>query len=80
MRKVEGGQILSPGQLCSWRPPVQPPGNHQVKHQPEIAFDTDGDALADAPQFPHYVAFRGGNRRPCGSQQKGAAIRTCSSG
>ena len=43
-----------------------------MKHQPEITVDADSDALADAAQLPHYVAFHAGNRRPRRSQQKGA--------
>jgi hypothetical protein len=51
---------------------VQPPGNHQVKHQPEIAFDADSDALTNTAQLQHYSTFSGSNRRACRSQQKGA--------
>ena len=43
-----------------------------MKHQPEITFDSNCNALADAAQLAHYAAFYAGNRRPRSSQQKGA--------
>ncbi len=64
MREIEGSQVLAPRQLRSWWAPVQAPGNHQVKHQPEIAIDADGDALADTAQFPHHASFHADDRRP----------------
>jgi hypothetical protein len=43
-----------------------------MKHQPEIAVQPDGDALADASQFADDTAFYALKRRLCGSKQKGA--------
>jgi hypothetical protein len=51
---------------------VQPAGNHQVQHQPEIATYTDGDTLADPPQFAHGTALYICNWRLHGSNQKSA--------
>jgi hypothetical protein len=36
---------------------VQPPGDHEVKHQPRFAVQADGDALAEAAQFHDPLAF-----------------------
>lgn len=51
---------------------MQPAGDHQMEHEPEISFYSDGDALADAPQFTHDAALcvRGGRLR--GSKKKRA--------
>ena len=49
---------------------MQPAGNHQVQHQPEIAFHSDRDSLADSPQLSHHAAFHIRNRRLRGAQQK----------
>jgi hypothetical protein len=71
-RKVESRQALAASQLCSTRSPVQPARNHQVQHQPEIAFHSDRDSLADAPEFLHKPSFDISNRGLCGAKQKGA--------
>src|SRR5271165_1138058 len=47
--EIEGCQALASRQLCAGSSPMQPPGNHQVKYQPEIVLQSDGDALADSP-------------------------------
>ena len=49
---------------------MQPAGNHQVQHQPEIAFHSNRDALADAPQFSHHPSFHIRYRGLHGAQQK----------
>jgi len=36
---------------------VEPAGNHQVQGEPEIAFYSDRDALADSPEFAHDTAL-----------------------
>jgi hypothetical protein len=51
---------------------VQPAGNHQVQHQPQIAFYSNRDTLADSPQFAHDAALHIRNGRLCGSKQKRA--------
>ena len=49
---------------------MQSASNHQVQHQPEIAFYTDGDSLADPPQFAHGAALYIRKWRVYGSKQK----------
>jgi hypothetical protein len=51
---------------------VQPAGNHQVQHQPEIAFHSNRDSLPDSPQFAHNAALHIRNWRLRGSKQKRA--------
>src|SRR2546422_9152397 len=57
--------------LC--RSPVQPAGNHQVKHQPKIVLYSNCDALANSPHFAHRTALDTGNWRVRGSKQKGVS-------
>ncbi len=49
---------------------MQAARNHQMDYEPEIAVDTDRDSFADATQFPNRPAFRVGNGRLDGSEQK----------
>jgi hypothetical protein len=49
---------------------MQPASNHQVQHQPQIAFYTNRDSLADSPKFTHDSALHILNRRFRGSKQK----------
>src|SRR6266481_4632393 len=44
--KIESRQTPAARELRSWDLPVQPAGNHQVQHQPEIAFYSNRDSLA----------------------------------
>jgi len=41
-----------------------------VKNQPEVTLYSNGDSLADSPQFAHYAALDIANGRLCGSKQK----------
>ena len=49
---------------------MEPAGNHQVQDEPEIAFDSDRDTLADSPEFAHDTALSIGERWLDGSKQK----------
>src|SRR6185437_6340039 len=68
--EIKGGDALAPGKLGLWLAPVQPAGNNQVQHQPEIVIDSDGDALANAPQLAHNAAFDFRQRRLRGAQHE----------
>jgi hypothetical protein len=70
--KIEGCQTVAARQLCLRRPPVQAACNHQVQHQPKIAFYLNSDALADSPQFADGPALDTCNWRLRGSKQKRA--------
>jgi len=51
---------------------VQPAGNHQVQHEPEVTFYSYRDSLADSSQFAHDAAFHFDKGWLCGSKQKRA--------
>ena len=69
-REVEGEQPVAAGELGLRRTPVQAAGDHEMDHEPETAFETDGDALADAAQSPYGAPFDGGDGRVGGAQHK----------
>ncbi len=80
IREVERGQILAAAQLGFARAPMQPPGNHQVQHDPEIIFETNGNALADSAQPDDRAALRTAKRRCDRAQQKRTRQAARSSG
>src|SRR6267143_6483966 len=49
---------------------MQAAGNHQVQNEPEIAFYSDGDSLADSAQLGDWATLDVGNWRLRGSKQK----------
>lgn len=51
---------------------MQPSGDHEVQHQPEIIVETNCNALADTPQFAHHVTLGAADRRLRSAQQKRA--------
>src|SRR5438067_8688893 len=69
--KIESGKLIASRQLGSDGTPMQPSGDHQVKHQPQIVFHTNCDALADAPQLAHLASFNASERRLYRAQQEG---------
>src|SRR6185369_5062823 len=50
--------------------PVQPAGNHQVQHEPQISFEPDADPFPKPAQFDDSFAFNAGQRRHGRAQQK----------
>ena len=50
--------------------PMQPPGDHQVQHQPVIALEPERDALAHAPNDDDAAAVQGIERRIERAQQE----------
>src|SRR4030081_2210992 len=53
--------------------PVKASGNHQVKDQPEIVVEAEGDALAHAAQRSHFVALNRIDRRIGGAEKRWTA-------
>src|SRR5882757_7732160 len=49
---------------------MQAAGNHQVQNQPDVAFYSNGDSLADSAQLGHGSGLDVGNWRLRGSKQK----------
>jgi len=78
--KIEGGQTLTASQFRARRLPVQPAGNHQVQHQPEIVFYSNDNALANSTQLADNAAFHTGQRRLRVRSKKALATRTRSNG
>jgi hypothetical protein len=49
---------------------MQPPGDHQVKHEPVIAIESDGDAFSDAPKLADGAPLQNGSGRLLRSQDE----------
>jgi hypothetical protein len=60
----------APGRLGPFRQPTQPPGDHQVQNEEQLAFQREDDALADAPQADDLAALGRDDRRDRGAQQE----------
>jgi len=56
--------------LSAERVPVQSSGNHQMKNEPEVAFEADADAFAEAAQLQDLFTGGFGEGRVCGAQEK----------
>ena len=52
--------------------PMQAAGDHQVEHEPEVAFETDRDPLSHPPQLAHGSSRGFRERRRRGSKKKRA--------
>jgi hypothetical protein len=72
-REIEGGEGVSSGELCLRRAPVETAGDHEMENQPEVAFDADGDALADAAEGEDGLAFDAGKGRIDGAEEEDGA-------
>ena len=66
--KSNAARLIAAGKLRARGAPVQPPGDHQVQHQPQIIVEADGDALADPAQLRDLTALR--------PESGGAAVRS----
>jgi len=51
---------------------MQAPRNPQVQHEPKIILQSKGNALADAPHFPHGFPFSSLERWDCRAEQERA--------
>jgi hypothetical protein len=71
--KIEGGKIVTTCELCVLRTPVQAAGNHQMKHNPEIVIEADGDAFADTAKFADSEAVDSGDGRLRGAEKEQAS-------
>jgi hypothetical protein len=79
-RKIESGQVGFCADFCGDGLPVQPSGDHQVKHEPGIVVEPDRDAFADAAQFGDGPSDRVLRFRLDGAQQEVTFSRTPTSG
>jgi len=62
-REIERGQADLAAELGARGLPVEPPGDHQVQHQEQIALEADHDALAEAREPDDTAAGRRRDRR-----------------
>jgi hypothetical protein len=53
------------------RRPLKTPGDHEVQHQEELAFECEHDSFAQSSQTGDRATFNRGNGRDCGAQEKG---------
>ena len=51
---------------------MQTAGDHEMKNEPKVSFEADGDALADASNFADRPPFDGCDGRVDGAQEKDA--------
>jgi len=68
--ELEHREQISPARFGRRRIPVQPAGNHEMQHQPQIAGDSDRDPLADPPNLADGFAVRRAQRRIGRAQHK----------
>ena len=71
--EVERGQAAPAGQRRGSLAPAQPPGDHQVDHEEELALEADHDALAEPAQLDHAPTGEGLDRRLDRAQHEHAA-------
>ena len=72
VREVEGRQRVLGRELDAGGLPVEPPGDHQVQHQPQLVVQPQGDPLADAADLPDGLAARRIERRIEGPDEERA--------
>ena len=64
--------------------PVQPAGDHEVQGEPEVVFEADGDAFANAEDLANGLTVSGFDRRGGGAQKErakdGDAVEAVSDG
>ena len=46
-------------------------GDHKMNDQPQVIFQSDGDALANSPEFTYRMPVNGSDGRLRGAQDKG---------
>ena len=70
--EVERGKIVAAAEFCSEGTPVEAAGDHEVKNEPEVVVELDGDAFANAVQGADAMAFDVFDAWLDGAEEKGA--------
>src|SRR5260370_20307320 len=70
VREIEGRKTARPRHFDTTGAPVQPPGDHEVQHQPQIVFESDGYPLADSAQLADLPPFHALKRRIHAAKQE----------
>src|SRR5579871_1086088 len=68
--EIERPEHIFAGEFCIDSAPVQATSDHQMQHEPQIAVESESDALADAPQLAHRAAVGVRQRRGRGAEQE----------
>jgi hypothetical protein len=68
--EIEGGEGVAAGEFGLGRAPVKTAGDHEVENEPEIAYNADGDAFADAAKGKDGFAFDAGEGRIDSAKKK----------
>src|SRR5713101_8870291 len=71
VRKVEGGERDPAGKLRAFPGPAQPPRDHEMKHEEQLAFERDHYPLAEPAHAGDLRALGGGDRRRHAAQHEG---------
>ena len=56
-REIEGRQRKLPRKLRPRLLPLEPAGDHQVQHKPQVIFETERDAFSQPSNFPHLITI-----------------------
>jgi hypothetical protein len=71
-RKIERGKADLAGRLGAPFPPLESPGDHQMKDQEDLVFHLPHDPLADTPQARDRLSLCGREGRVGGAEQEWA--------
>ena len=71
VREIKGGETARATDFGAKGFPVKAAGDHQMEDEPEVVFESDADALAEAHEFGDLFAFGGSNGRVGGAEQRG---------
>jgi len=71
-QEIESRQILPAPERGMRGFPMQPPGDRQMQHQPQVAFQPDHDALSHPPQLAHRPSLGVRKRRRRGPKKRRA--------
>jgi hypothetical protein len=70
--EIEGGEVAAAGELAVRPLPVEAASDHEVKDEPEIVIETEGNPLGETAEFADGAAVDGGERRIDGAQEESA--------
>ena len=68
--EVKSGEGVAAGELGCGGTPVEAAGNHEVQDEPDVVFEAEGDALADAAQAGDALAFGFADGRVDGAEEE----------
>jgi hypothetical protein len=69
--EIDGCQLMAPGEFHAGRAPMEPAGDHQMNHDPQVAFESDRDTFSYAFEPEHAQTLESRDRRFGRTQQEG---------